>query len=65
MPTRADFGAQINLVSKTGTNNWHGALFEWNRSALGIANDWFNNRDKVPQANLVRNMFGGAGAVPL
>jgi hypothetical protein len=58
-------GAQINLVSKTGTNNWHGALFEWNRSALGVANDWFNNRDKVPQANLVRNTFGGAVGGPI
>jgi hypothetical protein len=58
-------GAQINLVSKTGTNNWHGALFEWNRSALGVANDWFNNRDNVPQANLVRNTFGGALGGPI
>jgi hypothetical protein len=58
-------GAQINLVSKTGTNAWHGALFEWNRSALGVANDWFNNRDKVPQANLVRNTFGGAVGGPI
>lgn len=58
-------GAQINLVSKTGTNNWHGALFEWNRSALGVANNWFNNRDSVPQANLVRNTFGGAVGGPI
>jgi hypothetical protein len=58
-------GAQVNLVSKTGTNNWHGALFEWNRSALGVANDWFNNRDNVPQANLVRNTFGGAVGGPI
>src|SRR5262249_12809504 len=35
-------GAKINLVIKTGTNNWQGALFECNRSALGVANDWFN-----------------------
>lgn len=58
-------GAQINLVSKTGTNNWHGALFEWYRGDLGLANDWFNNRDNVPQANLVRNTYGGAMGGPI
>ncbi len=57
--------AQINLVSKTGTNNWHGALFEWYRGAFGVANDWFNNRDSVAQANLVRNTFGGALGGPV
>jgi hypothetical protein len=58
-------GAQINLVSKTGTNAWHGALFEWYRGTLGEANDWFNNRDKVPVPPLVRNLFGGAVGGPL
>jgi hypothetical protein len=58
-------GAQINLVSKTGTNAWHGALFEWYRGALGLSNNWFNNRDGVPQANLVRNTFGGAVGGPI
>ena len=58
-------GAQINLVSKTGTNNWHGSLVEWYRSTLGLANDWFNNRDKVPQAPLVHNLFGGSLGGPI
>lgn len=58
-------GAQINLVSKTGTNNWHGALFEWYRGDLGLANNWFNNRDKISQPNLVRNTFGGAVGGPI
>ena len=58
-------GAQINLVSKTGTNNWHGALFEWYRGALGLSNNWFNNRDNVSQPNLVRNTFGGAVGGPI
>src|SRR6476661_2353288 len=58
-------GAQINLVSKTGTNNWHGAMFEWYRSTLGKANDWFNNRDGVPVAPLVHNLFGGSLGGPI
>ena len=58
-------GAQINLVSKTGTNNWHGAMFEWYRSTLGKANDWFSNRDDVPVAPLVHNLFGGSFGGPI
>ena len=58
-------GAQINLVSKTGTNAWHGALFEWYRGTLGKANDWFNNRDSLPVPPLVHNLFGGALGGPI
>jgi hypothetical protein len=58
-------GAQINLVSKTGTNNWHGALFEFYRGTLFEANDWFSNRDGVPRTPLVRNTFGGALGGPV
>src|SRR5947209_463878 len=57
--------AQVNLVSKTGTNNWHGALFEFYRGTLFRANDWFNNKDRVPVAPLVRNTFGGALGGPI
>jgi Carboxypeptidase regulatory-like domain len=58
-------GAQINLVSKSGTNNWHGALFEFYRGTLFAANDWFNNKAQVPVPPLVRNTFGGALGGPI
>jgi hypothetical protein len=57
--------AQINLVSKSGTNNWHGALFEFYRGTLFEANDWFSNAAKVPRTPLVRNTFGGAFGGPI
>jgi len=57
--------AQINLVSKSGTNNWHGALFEFYRGTLFEANDWFSNAAKVPRTPLVRNTFGGALGGPI
>jgi hypothetical protein len=57
--------AQINLVSKSGTNNWHGALFEFYRGTLFEANDWFSNEAGVPRAPLVRNTFGGAVGGPI
>src|SRR5215472_4654856 len=57
--------AQINLVTKSGTNAWHGALFEFYRGAIFEANDWFNNAAKVPRPHLVRNTFGGAFGGPI
>jgi hypothetical protein len=57
-------GAQVALVTKGGTNNFHGALYEFNRSGLGEANDFFikasqaeSNQPDVPP-HLVRNVFG-------
>ena len=52
-------GGGINLVTKGGTNNWHGNLREYNRNTLFAANDWFNNRSKVARPPLIRNQFGG------
>ncbi len=38
-------GGQIALVTKTGTNDFHGALFEAHRNTIFTANDFFNNRN--------------------
>lgn len=52
-------GGGINLVTKSGTNNLHGNLHEYNRNTLFAANDWFNNRSGVKRPPLIRNQFGG------
>ena len=58
-------GAQVNLVTKSGTNSWHGAASEFYRGTLFAANTWFNNRDGVPTPPLVRNTFSGALGGPI
>ena len=64
--------AQVNLVSKSGTNSFHGAVFEENRSTIFTANDFFNNRTidpstgkTLPRPALVRNIFGVAIGGPI
>jgi hypothetical protein len=52
-------GGGINLVTKSGSNTWHGNLREYNRNTLFAANDWFNNRSGVTRPALIRNQFGG------
>lgn len=53
-------GAQIALVTKRGSNDFHGSLFESHRNTIFTANDWFNNNSGVPRPVLLRNTFGGA-----
>ena len=36
-------GAQVSLVTKSGTNDWHGLLYEYHRNTVTSANDFFNN----------------------
>jgi len=52
-------GGQFVMVTKSGTNKFHGNLFEYHRDTATEANDWFNNNAGVPRAKLIRNQFGG------
>ena len=52
-------GGQFELVTKSGTNSFHGALVEYHRDTDTEANDWFNNNAGVGRPPLVRNQFGG------
>jgi len=58
-------GAQVNYVTKSGSNQWHGnAAYWWNGSAMN-ANDWFNNNTTpatpkaFDNANQYAASFGG------
>ena len=52
-------GGQFQLVTKSGTNKFHGDLNEYHRDTDLEANDWFNNNAGIPRPPLVRNQFGG------
>jgi Carboxypeptidase regulatory-like domain/TonB dependent receptor len=52
-------GAQTVISTKSGTNDWHGSAYEYNRTAATEANTFFNNQNGVPRLALVRNQFGG------
>jgi hypothetical protein len=58
-------GAQVALVTKSGTNDLHGALYEFNRNTAANANDFFNNLSGLPRSKLIRNVFGGAVGGPV
>lgn len=58
-------GAQIALVTKGGTNEIHGSLYEYHRNTITSANDFFNNLSGVPRAKLIRNTFGASLGGPV
>lgn len=64
-------GAQVALVTKSGTNKFHGSLDEYNRSSLGEANDFFVKQAELNAGqpnvagHLVRNTFGAAIGGPI
>ena len=58
-------GAQINLVTKSGTNEFHGSLFQFFGNNLFAANDWFANSRNLGQAQRHLNNFGGTLGGPI
>jgi hypothetical protein len=58
-------GAQISLVTKSGTNELHGSAYEFLRNKATNANSFFNNQNGVPLAKLNRNVYGGSLGGPI
>jgi len=54
------YGAsQVQFVTPRGQNDFHGALFYYNRNSEFSANSFFNNASGTPKSFLNRNQFGG------
>jgi hypothetical protein len=57
-------GAVVDVVTRSGTNQFHGDLYEFNRVNALAARDWFNSSPD-PQNPFVRNQFGAAAGGPI
>lgn len=51
-------GAQVQVFLKSGTNNFHGSVFEFARNTVLNANNFFNNRAGSPRPPIQRHQFG-------
>ncbi|MEO8724807.1 MAG: carboxypeptidase-like regulatory domain-containing protein, partial [Acidobacteriaceae bacterium] len=58
-------GAQVALITKSGTNQFHGSLYDYLRNTATSANDFLSNAAGVPRAKLNRNLFGGTLGGPV
>ncbi len=64
-------GAQVSLVTRSGTNAYHGSVYEYYRPTNTVANDWFNKQSEIAAGNpniapkYLRNTFGGSFGAPI
>ena len=64
-------GANVNVVTKSGSNDFHGAVFEYFRNTSLNANDWFNKRTELQsgapnvRGALNQNQYGGVFGGPV
>jgi hypothetical protein len=64
-------GAQVSMITKSGTNQFHGAAYEYYRPPLTAANNWFNKQAEAglglpnTPTKVLRNIFGASFGGPL
>ena len=58
-------GGQISIVTRSGSNQFHGTAFEYFRNSVLDANDWFSNRNHLPKPEERQNDFGGVFGGPI
>ncbi len=58
-------GAIVNTSFKSGTNEFHGNVFEFLRNDKLDANSWFGNATHQPRPHFTQNIFGGVLGGPI
>src|SRR6266581_4132593 len=51
-------GANVMVATRSGTNDFHGTAFYFNRNTDYNANEWFNNANGQPRPDLKLNQYG-------
>jgi hypothetical protein len=55
----------VNMITRSGTNAFHGSGYDFIRNQMTDANNWFNNEFGVPLAPVHRNNYGGTIGGPI
>ncbi|MGC2767329.1 MAG: carboxypeptidase regulatory-like domain-containing protein, partial [Candidatus Acidiferrum sp.] len=58
-------GAVINASIKSGTNGFHGDVYEFFRNAVLDGNQWINDANNVKRGRFTQNQFGGTLGGPI
>ncbi|MGA7696785.1 MAG: TonB-dependent receptor, partial [Candidatus Sulfotelmatobacter sp.] len=55
----------INMVTRSGTNTFHGSAYDFIRNTITDANNWFNDQAGIPIPPVHRHNFGGTIGGPV
>ena len=55
----------VNMVTRSGTNSFHGSVYDFIRNTITDANNWFNDRAGIPIPPVHRHDFGGTIGGPI
>ena len=55
----------VNMITRSGTNAFHGSAYDFLRNGITDANNWFNNHYGVPIPPVHRNNYGGTIGGPI
>lgn len=58
-------GGQVALVTRSGSNEFHGSVYEFHRNTETTANDFFNNSSGLRRPVLLRNVYGASLGGPI
>src|SRR6202790_3229241 len=58
-------GGVVNAISRSGTNQFHGSVYEFLRNSALDADNFFDNANGVPKPPFRRNQFGVSGGGPI
>jgi hypothetical protein len=58
-------GAVLNVITKSGTNDYHGVAYDFERHSALDANNFFNNRSSLGKTSFQRHQFGGDAGGPV
>ena len=58
-------GANVQLITRSGTNRFSGALFDYLRNTVLNANTFFNNTTGTPRPKFIQNFYGGSLGGPI
>jgi hypothetical protein len=58
-------GGIVNVITKSGTNEYHGLVYDFERHSFIEANNWFNNRAGIPNPSFKRHQFGANSGGPI
>jgi hypothetical protein len=55
----------VNMITRSGSNTFHGSAYDFVRNTITDANNWFNDQNGIPIPPVHRNNFGGTVGGPI